>query len=357
MAASRTSTGASYDDLATAFTHGRFQPLYFFFGEEGFLMDELQALAVAHALQPHERDFNLDVVFGPEASAPAVLAQCAQYPMMAARRLIVVRGFDKLDQNILFKEYAERPSPHATVLLLCTGKPNLSAHPYRALKQHALWAEFAPLKDRQMPGWIERRFRHAGVEAESGAAQVLAEMAGADLRTVAGEVEKLACYVGDRRRVTRDDVLRAAGHSRDENPFQLQDAIVAGDARRALHIVDALLSQAGNRRGEALKLVGLLSAYAMRLWRLTGCLAQGLPEADMARQIGVPPYYLKDYVQAARRLGPGRIRQVFEALLAADAELKGASHRDERMILTLALRAMTSVPKARPPAARTIQAS
>lgn len=342
MAQGRSKTGASFDDLATAFRHGRFAPLYFFYGEEGWFMDELQRLAVEHAVAPHERDFNLDVVFGPEAAAPAVLAQCAQFPMMAERRLVVVRGFEKLDDNALFKGYAEAPNPHTVVLLLCNSKPNTSAHPYRALKQHATWSEFQPLKDRQLPGWVEARFRERRVDTEAGAAQMLAEMAGADLRSLSAEVDKLITYVGDRRRVTRDDVLRAAGHSAEQNPFELQNAVAAGDVRRALTIADALLTQAGNRRGEALKIVGLLSAYVTKLWKLTGCLAAGVPEPQLAGQIGVPPFYVRDYVQAARRLGAPAIRRAFDALLAADIELKGGSHRDERLILTLALRRMTA---------------
>ena len=338
MAKGRSSTGAQFDDLATAFRHGRFAPLYFFYGDEGFLIDELQAIAVEHALQPHERDFNLDVVFGPEASAPAVLAQCAQFPMMAERRVVVVRGFEKLDENRLFQSYAEAPNPSASVFLLCTSKPNLSAHPYRALKQHAVWAEFPTLKDRELPGWVERRFRMKKVEAESGAAQMLAEMAGPDLRGLAGEVDKLVTYVGDRKRVERDDVIRAAGHSRDENPFALQVALASGDGARALAICDALLVQASNRRSEALKIVALLASYMTKLWKVTGCLAERVPEPDMARQIGVPPFYVADYVRAASRFGPRALRRAFEALLAADAELKGGSHRDERAVLTLMLR-------------------
>ena len=342
MAKGRSKTGASFDDLATAFRHGRFAPLYFFYGEEGWFMDELQRLAVEHAVAPHERDFNLDVVFGPEAAAPAVLAQCAQYPMMAERRLVVVRGFEKLDDNALFKGYAEAPNPQAVVVLLCYGKPNTSAHPYRALKQHATWAEFQPLKDRHLPGWVEARFRDRRVDTEAGAAQMLAEMSGPDLRSLSAEVDKLITYVGGRGRVERDDVLHAAGHSAEQNPFELQNAISAGDLPRALRIADALLAQAGNRRGEALKIVGLLSSYLIKLWKLTGCLAAGVPEPQLAGQIGVPPFYVRDYVQAARRLGTRALRQAFDALLAADMELKGGSHRDERLILTLALRRMAS---------------
>jgi len=331
-------TGASFDDLATGFRHGQFAPLYFFYGEEGWFMDELQRLAVEHAVAAHERDFNLDVVFGPEASAQAVLAQCAQFPMMAERRLVVVRGFEKLDGNDLFKGYAEAPNPQAVVLLLCNAKPNVAAHPYRALRERAVWSHFEPLKDRQLPGWVEQRFRSRRIETEAGAAQVLAEMAGPDLRALAGEVDKLVTYVGDRKRVTRDDVLRAAGHSAEQNPFELQSALGRGDVPAALAIADALLAQAGNRASEAIRIVALLSAYVTRLWKLTGCLASGVPESQWAGQIGVSPYFLRDYVPPARRYGEAGIRRAFEALLAADLELKGASHRDERLILTLALR-------------------
>ena len=338
MAKGRSKTGASFDDLATAFRHGRFAPLYFFYGEEGWFMDELQRLAVEHAVAPHERDFNLDVVFGPEAAAPAVLAQCAQYPMMAERRLVVVRGFEKLDDNALFKGYAEAPNPQAVVVLLCYGKPNTSAHPYRALKQHATWAEFQPLKDRHLPGWVEARFRDRRVDTEAGAAQMLAEMSGPDLRSLSAEVDKLITYVGGRGRVERDDVLHAAGHSAEQNPFELQKAVVAGDVPRALAIADALLATAGNAHGEAIKLVALLSSYIGKLWRLTGCLEAGVSESDLPKQVGIPPFYVREYVAAARRYGPKAQRAAFGTLLAADVELKGGSQRPPRAVMTLTLR-------------------
>ncbi|MEL6615968.1 MAG: DNA polymerase III subunit delta, partial [Bacteroidota bacterium] len=55
-------TGPSFEDLTTAFKSGNVAPLYFLYGEEGFLIDELQRLAVG-LVPEHERDFNLDLVF------------------------------------------------------------------------------------------------------------------------------------------------------------------------------------------------------------------------------------------------------------------------------------------------------
>ena len=338
MAKGRSKTGAAFDDLVVGFKRGQFAPLYFFYGEEGWFMDALQALAVEHALAPHERDFNLDVVFGPEASAQAVLAQCAQFPMMAERRLVIVRGFERLDDNRLFQAYADAPNPHAVVVLLCNAKPNTSAHPYRALKEKAVWSNFEPLKSNALPGWVEKRFRARKVETEAGAAAVLAEMSGPDLRSLDAEVDKLVTYVGDRARVTRDDVLRAAGHSAEQNPFELQEALGAGDLPRALAIADALLARANNRAGEAIRIVALLAAHLTKLWKLTGCLAAGVPQREWTRQTGIPPFFIRDYVPPAQRYGDRGVRRALEALLAADLELKGGSHRDERLVLALALR-------------------
>lgn len=335
-------TGASYDDFASAFRKGRFQPLYFFCGEEGFLMDELQTLLIEHALQPHERDFNLEIVHGPEATTSEVLTRCAALPMMAERRVVIVRNFELMEERdpkrkLPFKEYAERPNPSVVVLLLCNGKTNPAHHPYRAIKQHAVWAEFKTLYPDKLPGWISRRLKAKGFQSPGAAAQMIADAVGPDLRTTAHEVDKLIAYVGERRTITEDDVVHAAGHSREHSVFELQKAIGQGEFERSLSIIHALLSGASNRPGEALMIVAVLVGFFTKLWKLTSCLDKRMSEEEMAKHVGVPPYYLGEYLRALRSYKSGAIHHAFEALLAADTELKGGSERDERLILTLAL--------------------
>ncbi|MCH7640075.1 MAG: DNA polymerase III subunit delta [Bacteroidetes bacterium] len=330
-------TGAPHHDLANAFRQGNFKPLYFFYGDEGFVMDELQALLIEHALQPHERDFNLDVVFGPEAHTPAVLARCGTFPMMAERRVVVVRGFEQLEDNEPFKGYAEEPNPSAVVLLICNRKPNLAQNPYRALKKHAVWAEFKTLYDDKLPGWISRRLKAKGYAVQGGAAQMIAEAVGPELRTTSHEIDKLIAYVGEQKTITEDDVIHAAGHSREANVFELQKAIGQGAYERSLSITDALLSGASNRQGEALMVVSVLVSYFTKLWKLTSCLEKRMPEKDMPGHIGVSPFFLGEYIRALRTYRTAEIHRAFDALLAADVELKGGSERGARLILTLAL--------------------
>lgn len=333
-------TGLSHQQLETAFRHRNFKPLYFLYGEETFLMDELQARLLETALQPHERDFNCDLIYGAEADVNQVLAACNSFPMMAERRVVIVRDFEKLKDNRRFQHYAAQPNPSAVVLLLCSTKPNLSAHPYRALKQHAAWGEFKPLYPREMPGWIQKRVERQGCRIDPDAVQMLADFVGTRLRDAVLEIDKLRTFAGERTHLTLDDVVRASGQTRECNVFELQRLIGACQYGEAVAITERLLQQASNRRGESLMIVSVLLSYFTKLWKLTGCLAapRRPDDRELAKRIGVNPFFIKEYLASLRHYDVAAIRRAFITLLAADFELKGGSTRDERLILLLMMR-------------------
>ena len=330
-------TLSRYKRLRTAFEHENFKPLYFFYGEEQFLISELQSLLIDRALEPHEHDFNLDIVYGTETDANEVLSLCAGYPAMAERRVVIVREFQQLKDNRQFKEYAENPNPSAIVLLVCSDKPSLRAHPYRALKEHAEAVEFESLYDRQVPGWIKNRVQAEGYRIEPAAVEMLTQLIGSDLHKAAAEIDKLTTYAGERRKITRDDVLHVGGHAREYNVFELQETIGKGNYARALEIADRMLQQATDPRGEALMIVAVLTRYFRKLLKLLACQGRGMSDKAMANHIGVPPYFFKQYHVSLNRYNRQAIERGFSALLAADFELKGGSSRDTRTIVSLML--------------------
>lgn len=340
-------TGPSYDDLATAFRHQNFDPLYFFFGEETFLIDELQEVLIEEALDPSQHDFNLDVVYGSEAEASEVIGLCQGFPAGAQRRVVIVREFEKLENNRQFKDYAEQPNPQSIVLLACTTKPNLSAHPYRALKKKAKWSEFRSLYDNEMPGWIQDYVGNLGYEIEPEAVQMLAEYVGTDLQRAASEIEKLMTFTGERTRLTADDVLAASGQTREFNVFELQKAIGEGRHADASRIAERILQQASNPKGEAIMMVIMLGKYFDKLWKLQKPDALRQSKYELANYIGVPPYFVEEYKHAAQRYDRASIADAYAALVAADYELKGGAARDAALVMTLLLRRLLP-PEARP---------
>ncbi len=335
-------SGLTYEQLETAFRHQNYSPLYFLYGEEGFLMDELQRLLIAHALDESERAFNLDIVYGHETDGASVLALCASYPVMAQRRVVIVRSFELLKENQRFSAYAEQPNPTAVVLLLCGKKPNLSTHPYRGLKAHAAWGEIKPLRPEKMTGWLQRRIEERGYRFGPGAAQMLMEYVGTNLKAASAEIEKLLTYVGDRTTLTDDDIVRASGQTREFNVFELQRSVGEKRYSDALRTTEQLLRQATSKQGEALLIVSVLTAYFTKLWKLYGLQGKHITDKDIAARVGVSPYFIKEYQQAVRHFDRSSLEAAFASLLAADYELKGGSERDPHLILLLLMRRLAT---------------
>ncbi len=328
---------ATYEGLEAAFRSGAFHPLYFFYGEEQHPIQELERLLVSRALEPHERDFNLDVIHGPDADVRQVVAMCRSYPMMARRRVVVVRNFEEMPEAELFAGYAEQPNDQAVVLVWCAARPNLNAGLYKTLKAKAVWAEFKPLYARHMNGWIQKRAHAKGYEMDGRAVQMLAEYVGAGMRQADLELDKLAAFVGDRTVITPDDVIYASGQTREFNVFELQKVVGERRYDAAVRISEHLMQQSSNARSEAIAIVAVLASYYTKLWKLLALEGRAASDDEKARRIGVPPYFLKEYAAAARLHDRPAVESAFAALLAADYELKGGSNRSERLVVTLLL--------------------
>lgn len=306
-------------------------------------MAELQALLVERALAPHERDFNLDVLYGPETDARQLLAILAGFPMMAPRRIVIVREFDKLSDNRLLKAYVESPNPQTVFVAIVQGKPHLSAHPYRALKERALVCTFDRMAQRQLPGWVERRLSGLGRAIEPRALQMLVDTATGGLSSLATEVDKLVTYAGDRTSLTVNDVIHASGQTREHNVFELQNLVGERQFEGAIRIAERLLQHATSATGEALRIHAVLSRYVTRLWILAAATAQGKRGDALATAADLKQFQLREYLHVLNRWGPHEFERAFAALLAADFELKGGSSRSAELIVLLMFHSMIGI--------------
>jgi DNA polymerase-3 subunit delta len=336
----RKASGASLGSLEAAFERGEFAPVYLVYGPEEFQKTSLQDALLRTALRPGERDFNLDLLYGNETDAHAVIGLCYGLPMMAERRVVIVRDFEKLEDNQLFVNYAEKPNPSAVVMLVCRGKPNMATNPYRAIKSKSVGVLFEPPRDHEMARWIGSHVKRTGRAMDPRASQMLADVVGTDVQSAVLEIDKLITFAGTRKRIEADDVIRASGQTREHNVFELQKAVGRADYGRSLEIAERLLRQAPNPIGEGLRMVSILSAYFAKLWILSECQSRSTSSGELATRVGIPSYYIQEYLSSLRYYRGTALEVAFSALLAADFELKGGSVRDPRLIVNLMLRRM-----------------
>ncbi|MBD3184519.1 DNA polymerase III subunit delta [Candidatus Poribacteria bacterium] len=70
---------------------GKVHPVYLLHGEENYLIDDTLTEMINHLAPKDTRDFNLDIVSDPEISVSEILAMSDTYPVMAERRIIVIK--------------------------------------------------------------------------------------------------------------------------------------------------------------------------------------------------------------------------------------------------------------------------
>jgi DNA polymerase III subunit delta len=310
--------GLTIDDIRSALARKEFAPVYLFYGEEDFLAEEATDLVITSAMTPEQHGFNLDIMYGSDADARDILSHASSFPMMAERRVVVVREFDKLADKELLSPYLEQPSP-TTCLILHSAKPDFRKKPYVMARRSATLIKFEPLRDYQVAGWIGKRVKNQGREIEPDATKILAAYVSTSLREIQNELDKLYLFVGEKKAISSDDVRAVVGVSKEYNIFELQNAIGAKNLARSTEILSNML----NAGEPPILIILMLTRYFTTLWKLHDLQRRG--NTEPAKALGINPYFFKDYVTALGNFRSGEIEHSFEVLAAADEQLKSAT--------------------------------
>jgi DNA polymerase III subunit delta len=311
---------------------GRADAVYFFYGEEEFLRDELLRKAV-ELLQPDQalRSFNFDQFDGAEAKLRDVLAAARAYPVMADVRLVICRNADKLftarsdkrkeEENEMIATYLEDPN-RSCVLILDSSKPGAkNTHPWKGLHLNSTVSEFAPMRDSAATEWIADRAARYGKRFESRAAQMLVSLIGTDLRALANELEKIVTYVGDAENINQADVESCISVSPTYNVFNLSKAV--GVRNKPLATEIALGIMTADKRG----MFGILSSLGRYFEQLAVAKEMGGKSSDqeLAKALdlyGGAAYFVKEYVTAARSYSRAQLDDAMRLIVSAELQTR-----------------------------------
>ncbi len=327
-----------YSDFIESVKKDGYAPLYLFIGEEDFLIDECISKIIDDLLVKDTRAFNLDIVYGSKVEAKDVIAHAASFPMMSERRVVVIWEFDKLISDINSKElisnYISKPLNSTCLVMVCE-TADFRKKPFTDIKKAGAVFEFNRLYDNQIPAWISKRLEKYEISADSEACRLIHAYIGNSLRTINNEIEKLAIYLGDRKKGTPEDVVKVVGASREFTIFDLQKEIGKKNLKGALKIIKRMLET-----GEAPQLIIImLTRYFTLLWKIQDLLNQNKNETEILSAVKIHQFYLKDYISAVKNFSPIQIEAAFDILLETDLKLKTTSpdhyHLMEMLVYSL----------------------
>ncbi len=314
---------------------GQLLPVYVLLGEERFLAERALEAIVTAVEAGGLGGFNTEKMTAGESSVQNVLAAARTVPMMAPRRLVVVRAVERWERKgseelDVLADYVSEPIDTA-ILVLVASKLNGSRRVVRQAKKQKYIVDCQPMKLGRLSPWIVDRVRAMGHTMDRHVAVTLAEMAGPDLATVDDALERLSLYVGEGEPISEDAVAQVVSRVRLETVWALIDALSGRRLDQAL----LALNDAYEGRDGGLPLLGTIGWRVRQLVKLESALRAGLDRGEAAQIAGVPPFKVGELERVVRALPRGTLGRWLALLAEADLAMKGSSRPNDRVLETM----------------------
>jgi DNA polymerase-3 subunit delta len=332
--------------LHEALKKGRFDGAYYICGEDEFRKEDATKRLVAAGIEPAMRDFNTEARRGSEFDAKSLDAALSALPMLADRRIVIIRDASTLkkDARKVLEKYLEKPSPDVMVLIVETagGKTD------KDLTTRSTPLEFSSLSADRIPAWIRDHVTtQLGMKITPEAIELLQSAVGTDLHQLVAELDKLASYAHGRD-IEERDVSAIVGVKRGETMADFLDQVAQRNAGRALELLPHVLAQP---KTSAVQLVMALATQTIALaWgkarideglspgRLQGEYFGFLKQAGSAFTGRSWGSAAQAWAQWVNRWDHGSLDGALRALLEADIALKETKFSsDEQIVATLIL--------------------
>jgi DNA polymerase-3 subunit delta len=194
--------------------------------------------------------------------------------------------------------------------------------------------EFEAPKAREMPRTLVADAKGLGFRLDPAAARMLVDRMGANPVRLGHELERLALWAGEGGEVSADDLAAMVTDTSEEAVWSLSDALIEGDAARALALGERLIDQGENVTGLiyglASRLRGACTAAAM--------LEEGVPPKQVETSLKMHPYAAKQLVGRLRDTDVATLRAATEALADLEVWCRGGADYGDELALTLALK-------------------
>lgn len=219
---------------------GKWPSVLFLTGTETYFIDQAVELAENKILSEDEKAFNYNVIYGPDASVEGLVSIARSYPMMAEKRVLILKEAQMFKDLEKLELYCKQPVASTIFVVVYRGKKldkkknftkNLLAHP------HVVVANADPLSENDLVSYMTQIGLDAGIRLHPKACYALKELLGDDLEKMSREIQKMALALPPGAEVQLQEVADQVGMSRSYNVFELPNILASGNKQKVYRMV------------------------------------------------------------------------------------------------------------------------
>jgi DNA polymerase-3 subunit delta len=275
---------------------GTLKPIYAFDGEEPYYIDVLVDAFEQQVLQPHEKDFNLTILYGKDSTWTDVVNACRSYPAFAERRVVILKEASQLKNFTELERYTQQPSL-TTILVIAHKYKKIDGRSsvLKSIKKHGVHINFEKLREDKLPTWILNYCQTHQLKINASNAALLATYLGNDLQKIVNELEKVVINITAGQEITADLIEQYIGISKEYNVFEYPKMMMQRDVEKSFRIVNYYIANPKNN--PLVVIAAMLYAEFKKLYAFH--YAKNMSDKDIASLLKIAPFFISSYRQYA----------------------------------------------------------
>ena len=317
-----------------------FERIYFLHGEEPFYIDLITNAIIEYALEENEKDFNQSIFYGKDSDVQAIIADAKGFPMMASRRVVIIKEAQDLKKIEELESYFNNASDQTVFVVNYKYKKFDSRKKvFKAASKNGIVFQSAKIPEYKLLDWINMFVKEKEFAIKPKAAMLIMEFLGNDLSKISKELEKLEILIEKGTTINEEHIEENIGISKDYNSFELVNAIGIRDVSKANKIVDYF-----NHNPKATPLIVVISNLFNHFQKLMKIhFLENKSREGLASILRVPPFVVGELQKSARIYNPKKIAANIAILHEYDLKAKGignASAKDGELLKEMIYRLM-----------------
>jgi DNA polymerase-3 subunit delta len=297
-------------------------PIYTISGKENFFSDQIiDALTRKIFPSTGAKDLNYSVMHGTEHTLKAFINNYLAMPMLAEKKLLIVKSFNAMsvkglqDEAVLIK-YLKQPQANTVLALLF--EDGAQKKIYQTIRSISTSIACDPIPEYKVAPWLISYVKRNGFSINPDAAQFLVSNCGSHLLTLVSEFEKLRNFKNNDTNITVEDIEQTSGFTKEMNVFALQKALSVKNLPNSLRIGKYLIDSGDH----ITRLNSTLFSFFRKALVVASLREQNMDKRQISAETKLSDFQLREINTTLQKFNTKEIKRTIQLMHELDVNIK-----------------------------------
>lgn len=294
-----------------------FKPVYLICGEEVYLCVQAKN-KLKEALSDPSDTMNVSRYEGKKINVSEVCDLAMTLPFFQEKRLILI------EESGWFQQAPDEivdcigQLPDTTCIVFVESQVDKRSRLYKAVQKYGYVANMNTPEEKTLMMWMTSLVKQEKKQIKESTMRYFLERTGTDMAHIKNEFDKLFAYVGERDEITREDVETITTQITTSKIFDMLEAIVKGNQKKAMEYYRDLLAL----KEPPMRILALLVRQFNLMLQVMTMEHKSIPRSEIAKACGIPSFVVGKYVAQGRGYQESELQTILRTCIETEELVK-----------------------------------